>query len=205
MSAVQGSAEWLAERAGHATASRACDILAKIKTGEAMSRRKYRLQIVTERLTGIPVSGYKNAAMQWGNDTEPYARAAYEIKTGTACQEAGFIKHPSIEWVGMSPDGLIDDDGLLEIKCPESTTHLDWLEQRRAPPEHVPQMQFQMWVSGRQWVDFVSFDPRFPSHLQLFSHRVNRDNAFIKEIEIEVIQFLAEVTITMDRLSQEAA
>lgn len=190
---VQGTAEWLSERAGHCTASRAADVLARIQKGEAATRRKYRIQLCTERLTGIPVSGYQNAAMQWGTATEPEARMAFEAKHGALVQEVGFIKHPKLAWVGASPDGCIDDDGLIEIKCPESTTHLDWMTQERVPPEHVPQIQFQLWVTGRQWCEFASYDPRFPPHLRLFTAHVKRDEKYIENLAGEVCNFLAEI------------
>lgn len=189
----QRTPEWFAERAGCATASSFSDILAKVKTGEAAVRRKYRMKLLTERLTGISVQGYTNAAMQWGIETEPQAREAYEMLTGEIVEEVGFIRHPAVAWCGASPDGLVGDDGLLEIKCPESTTHLEWLDASRAPPEHVPQIQGQMWVTGRQWVDFLSFDPRFPEHLQCFLIRVLRDDAYIAMLQAEVEKFLAEV------------
>jgi len=197
---VQGSDAWFAERAGCATASRASDILAKIKTGEALTRRKYRIQVCTERLTGIPVQGYKSAAMQWGTDTEPMARLAYEARTGSLVIQTGFIKHTTIPFCGASPDGLLDNDGLIEIKCPESTTHITWLEEGRVPPEHLPQLNFQMWVTGRSYVDFVSYDPRFPPNLQLMIVRTKRDDAFIATLAAEVKQFLLECDQLVEKL-----
>lgn len=197
---AQGTSEWLAERAGHCTASRASDVLAKIKSGEAATRRKYRIQVCTERLTGVPVTGYQNAAMQWGTATEPDARSAYEAQTGVLVDQVGFIKHARLAWVGASPDGCIRPDGLVEIKCPESTTHLDWMTQERVPPEHIPQIQFQLWVTGRQYCDFVSYDPRFPEKLRLFIVRAERDDKFIETLETEVCQFLNEVDSLLARL-----
>jgi putative phage-type endonuclease len=198
---VQGSPEWLAERAGHVTASRAADVLSRIKTGEADTRRKYRIQVCTERLTGNPVQGYQNAAMLWGTMTEPDGRIAYEASTGAFVEEVGFIKHPEMPWVGASPDGHIGDDGMLEIKCPESTTHLEWMLEKRLPLKHRPQVQFQMWVTGRAWVDFVSYDPRFPEHLQLFVIRERRDDAYIANLETEVKRFLSDVQEMCDALA----
>lgn len=200
MNAPQRTEAWLAERAGHATASRFSDVLAKIKTGEAATRRKYRIQLLTERLTGNPVQGYVNAAMQWGTMTEPEARAAYEAHSGALVAEVGFIKHPRIQWCGASPDGLVDDDGMVEIKCPESTTHLEWLDAGTTPSEHVPQIQGQMWVTGRKWVDFVSYDPRFPAHLQLLVVRVPRDEIYITKLEAELVLFLREVQTAYNAL-----
>ena len=200
---AQGSVEWLAERAGCVTASRASDVLAKIKTGEAALRRKYRIQLTTERLTGIPVQGYVNAAMQWGTDTEPMARMAYEAARSVLVEETGFCKHPTIPYCGASPDGLLGDDGLVEIKCAESTTHVDWMTQGRVPPEHIPQMQFQLWVTGRKWCEFVSFDPRMPANLQLFVRRVERDEPYIKSLATEVISFLDDVEATIKQLERK--
>ena len=196
----QGTQEWLLERAGCATASRFADVMATIKTGEAASRRGYRMQLVTERLTGDPVQGYTNAAMQWGTDTEPFARQAYEARTGIIVEQTGFVKHKGIPWCGASPDGRVEDDGLVEIKCPESTTHLEWLEGGKVPSKHIPQIQGQMWVDNRQWCDFVSFDPRFPEKLQLFIVRVQRDDAYIAGLEKQVKEFLVEVDEMVQRL-----
>lgn len=196
----QGSPEWMKERAGHATASCFRDILARVKVGEAATRRKLRVRLVTERLTGIPIDGYQSAAMLWGTATEPQARMAYEAATGAVVLETGFLLHPAIEWCGASPDGLIGDDGLLELKCPESQTHLEWLEAGAVPSEHIPQIQGQMAVTGRQWVDFCSFDPRFPEHLQLFIVRVKRDDAYIEDLQKQIRVFLAEVEQMETRL-----
>lgn len=200
MNAPQRTAEWFAERAGCCTASRAADVLARIKTGEAATRRKYRIQLCTERLTGVPVQGYQNAAMLWGTETEPEARMAFEAERGAFVEEVGFCRHPEIVYCGASPDGTIGDEGLLEIKCPESTTHLEWMSQERVPPEHIPQIQFQLWVTGRKWCDFVSYDPRFPEHLRLYVVRVERDLKFIENLSAEVCNFLAEVDTLYHRL-----
>lgn len=201
---AQGTQEWLSERAGCATASRFADVMATIKIGEAASRRGYRMQLVTERLTGNPVQGYTNAAMQWGSDTEPLAREAYEVKTGVIVDQTGFIKHPGIQWCGASPDGFIEADGLVEIKCPESTTHLEWMEAGKVPGKHIPQIQGQMWVTDRQYCDFVSYDPRFPSNLQMFIVRVPRDDAYIKTLEAQVKMFLEETGEMVQRLLARA-
>ncbi len=158
------------------------------------------MQLVTERLTGNPVQGYTNAAMQWGTDQEPYAREAYEAHTGVLVDQVGFVPHKAIPWCGASPDGLIDDAGLVELKCPESTTHLEWLEAGKVPPKHMPQIQGQMWVTERQWCDFVSFDPRFPPNLQLFIVRAERDDDYIKTLESAVKDFLGGVEEMVNRL-----
>jgi len=200
MSAAQRTPEWYAERLGKATSSRAADILAKIKVGEAKTRQRYRSQLVVERLTQQPVPSYQNAAMLHGIETEAEARMSFESERGVLVQEVGFCVHPNFPMVGASPDGTIEDNGLLELKCPESMTHLDWMERGEMPTEHIPQVQFQMWVTGRKWVDFVSYDPRFPSGLQLFVVRVLRDDAYITELEKEVRVFLASVDSMVERL-----
>jgi putative phage-type endonuclease len=196
----QGGAEWLQERCGKATASRFSDVMAKVKVGEAATRRRYRMQLVTERLTGIPVEGYKNAAMVWGNEQEPFARIAFEATQGVIIKQSGFVAHQSIQNCGASPDGLIEEDGLLELKCPESTTHIEWMEGGKAPSEHIAQMQGQMAVTGRKYVQFASYDPRFPPSLQLFVVRVDRDPAYIEKLEKEVTAFLSEVDAMCERL-----
>lgn len=196
----QRTPEWFAQRAGHVTASRVADVLAKIKTGEAASRINYRAQLVAERLTGQPSESFSNAAMEWGVATEPMARAAYECHTGELVEEVGFIKHSSIEWSGASPDGLVGDIGLVEFKCPNTATHIDTLLAKVAPSKYIPQMQWQMACTDREWCDFVSFDPRLPEHLQLFVICVARNDKYIKTIEAEVIKFLTEVQDTIDKL-----
>jgi len=200
----QGSAEWLAARAGHVTASRLKDVLAKIKTGEAATRRTYRIQLVTERLTGLPQESYKNSAMEWGTATEPQARMAYEAATGRMVFEKGFLKHPELEWIGASPDGLVDDLGGIEIKCPyNSAVHVETI-MSKMPAEHVAQIQGCMWVTGRQWWDFVSFDPRMPAHLRLYVERVARDPEYIDMLATEVSHFLDEVAATTKTLMDRA-
>jgi putative phage-type endonuclease len=187
----QGTPEWLAARAGHATASRFSDILAKVKVGEAAGRQRYRWQLVTERLTGQPVEGYRNAAMERGQLLEPDARAAYEAQSGNLVAQVGFLSHK--EWVGCSPDGLVDADGGIEIKCPDNPViHVQTLH-GGMPSEHVAQVQGAMWVTGRKWWDFVSYDPRMPEKLQLYIQHVTRDEAYIEKLDAEVAAFLAEV------------
>lgn len=202
MNAPQGTAAWLQERAGFATASRLADVMAKIKTGEAASRANYRAELVAQRLTGQVQESFTNAAMTHGTETEPFARAAYEIKFGTIVNECGFIHHPVIEWSGASPDGLIDQDGLIEIKCPNTATHIDYLLKGVVPAKYQPQMLWQMACTGRQWCDFASYDPRMPKELQLFVVRFERDDEKIKEAEIAVIEFLNEVQQTVEALER---
>jgi YqaJ-like recombinase protein len=206
MNAPQGTEAWRIERAGHVTASRFDDVQSKIKTGEAATRLKYRLQVVTERLTGVPIDGFQSGPMRWGTETEPFGRMAYEAKTGILAAEAPFRKHRGHAWIGASPDGEIDADGVLEIKCPESTTHVAWLQDGpRLPPEHVAQVQGVLWVTERRWCDFVSFDPRMPERLQLFVVRVARDDAYIAALEKEVLAFAAECERMIEQLNRLAA
>ena len=205
MSAPQGSAEWLAARAGCLTASAIADMLAKTKTGEAASRANLRARLVAERLTGIPQDGFSNAAMQWGNEQEPFARAAYEIHSGNLVDQTGLVMHPSIPYAGASPDGLIDDCGLVEIKCPNTATHIEYLLSGATPKKYQPQMLWQMECTGRQWCDFVSFDPRMPEHLQLFVVRFERDEERLDDLRKEAIAFLAEVDALILQLTKKAA
>ena len=205
MSAPQGSAEWLAARAGCLTASAIADMLAKTKTGEAASRANLRARLVAERLTGIPQDGFSNAAMQWGNEQEPFARAAYEIHSGNLVDQTGLVMHPSIPYAGASPDGLIDDCGLVEIKCPNTATHIKYLLSGDAPKEYQPQMLWQMECTERKWCDFVSFDPRMPSHLQLFVVRFDRDEDRLNDVRAEAVKFLAEVDGLIKQLTKKAA
>lgn len=191
---IQGTDEWKAARAGKVTASRIPDVLSKIKTGEAASRRDYRFQILTEILTGQPQEdGFVNDAMRWGTEQEPYARAAYEVEKGILVEQVGLVIHPRIERGAASPDGLVEFDGMVEIKCPKTATHLDYLMAGVVPTKYQPQMLWQMACTGRQWCDFVSYDPRLPEDLQLFVRRFPRDEKRIQEIEAEVQSFLAEV------------
>ena len=201
MNAPQGTEAWFAERAGHVTASRLADVMAKVKSGEAASRINYKAEIVAQRLTGICEEGFTSAAMAWGTEQEPIARASYEIKKGIDVEQTGFIKHQSILWSGASPDGLVDSNGLVEIKCPNTATHIDYLLKGEPPAKYRPQMLWQMACTGREWCDFVSFDPRMPKHLQLFVVRFERDDTLIAEAEAEVMRFIAEVEEILAKLS----
>lgn len=198
----QKSEEWFKARLGKVTASRVADVLAKTKTGYSASRDNYMAQLVVERLTNTQAESFTNAAMQWGTDQEPFARAAYEVAQNVMVEETGLVDHPTIPMAGASPDGLIGEDGLVEIKCPNTATHIDTLLTQTVPAKYITQMQFQMACTGRQWCDFVSFDPRMPAKAQLFVKRVMRDEAFIKEIETEIKKFLAEVTAKVEQLNK---
>jgi len=196
----QGSVEWLQSRAGKVTASRISDVMAKIKTGESAARRDYKAQIIAEILTGRPQDdGYTNTAMQWGTDTEPLARVAYEAVTGVLVDQVGLVIHPTIERSGASPDGLVDR-GLVEIKCPKTATHLQYLLADTAPSQYQAQMLWQMACTERDWCDFVSFDPRLPENLQLKVIRFERDQKKIEEMEKEVLAFLAEADEIIEKL-----
>lgn len=196
----QGSEEWFKARIGKVTASRVADVLAKTKTGFSASRDNYMAQLICERLTNQKAEGFSNAAMQHGTDTEPLARAAYEDYADILVDEVGFVPHPSIQMAGASPDGLVGDDGLLEIKCPNTATHIDTLLSRAVPTKYNTQMQFQMACTGREWCDFVSFDNRLPKELQLFVKRVPREDMYIKLMEVEIIKFLNELDIKIAEL-----
>lgn len=203
----QGTPEWKAARAGKVTASRVADVMAKIKTGEAAARRDYKAQLVAEILTGTPQDdAFTNDAMRWGTEQEPFARAAYETTRGVLVDQVGLVIHPTIERGAASPDGIVDPDGLVEIKCPKTATHLSYLMAGTVPSQYQPQMLWQMACTDARWCDFVSFDPRLPEDLQLFVVRFNRDQARIDEMEAEVKAFLAEVDATLTRLrSREVA
>jgi len=189
----QRTDEWFESRLGKATASRIADIIAKTKTGPSASRENYAVQLVLERITQSKGESYTNAAMQWGTETEPMARQQYELKRGVFVDEVGFIDHPTIAMSGASPDGLVGADGLVEIKCPNSATHMETLVSRKIPQKYIPQMMWQMACTGRNWCDFVSFDPRFPENLQIFVERVEYDPTYARMLELEVTQFLDEV------------
>jgi putative phage-type endonuclease len=196
----QQTPEWFAQRLGKLTASRLADALAKTKSGWGASRANYMAQLVAERLTGVPAESYTNAVMQHGIDTEPLARAAYEFHTDRTVEPAGFIDHPVIEMTGASPDGLVGDDGLVEIKCPNTATHIETLLSGVIPSKYVLQMEWQMACSGRQWCDYISFDPRMPENMRLFIARQHRGEALIASLENDVIEFLGELDRKVDDL-----
>ena len=201
----QGSELWKLDRCGKATGSRAADIPAKIKTGEAAARRDYRVQLVIERLTGAPYeNGFVSKDMQFGIDQEPFARMAYEEATGLIVKEAGFLYLPDIA-AGCSVDGLISGGGLFEAKCPKSATHLTYILEKRVPPAYVPQLTHNLWITGEPFADFVSFDPRMPEHLQLFRVRMERNEDAIKAHEAEVLRFLKEVDELQATVQKKAA
>ena len=199
---IQGTPEWLAERAGKVTASMVSAVLAKPETA---GYRDYQAQLVAEILTGKPQgSDYTNAAMQFGTEMEPLARSAYEAETGFSVDEVGFCQHPTIDRAGASPDGLVGNSGLVEIKCPKVATHLAYLIAGVVPAGYKNQMLWQMACTGRDWCDFASFRPDLPEHLQLFIVRFKRDPERIKELETAVVAFLDSVDKMINQLKKVA-
>ena len=200
---IQGSPEWKQARCGFVTASRMSDVLATIKKGEAASRRNYKAELVGETLTGQAAEGYVSKEMRNGAPWTPKPfvyRAAYEFRADVMVEQVGFVVHPNIQRFGASPDGLVGPDGLVEIKCPNTATHLDWILANEVPSEHQWQMVAEMACTGRQWVDFVSFDPRLPQHLQLFVKRFSRKESEIVVVENEAQRMIADVDGILARL-----
>lgn len=200
-----GSAEWLRVRCGIVTASRLYDVVKTIGKGKAYSaaRANYRADLVAEILTGRATQHYVTPEMKWGIEQEQYARAAYEVAQDVMVETCGFVLHPSIDRFGASPDGLIGADGLVQIKCPNTTNHLEWLREGVVPLEHAPQMLAEMACTGRQWNDFVSFDPRLPPDLQLFICRFHREDPLVAALEQEVVKFTAEIDALIAQLPRQ--
>lgn len=197
----QRSEDWFSIRLGKVTASCISKVTAKTKTGWGAERANYKAQLVAERLTGQRQESFTNAAMQWGVDTEAEARTAYAFLEGQKVIEEAFTVHPTIADAGASPDGLVGTDGLVEIKCPNTATHIDTLKGGSIPAKYVGQMQWQMACTGRQWCDFVSYDPRMPEEMRLFVRRLHRDEAEIDFLEASVLAFLAEVEADVSTLT----
>lgn len=216
---TQGTSDWLRDRVGFVTASRFCHVIGKGTKGQYLKAREdYLIEVVTERLTGEPVMRSHGHIGEAGKTLEYYARIAFEAETGLMVRETDFVRSPFLEWVGGSPDGLINDDGLLEIKCPASSVvHLKTVIADCMPEEHRAQVQGNLWITNRQWAEFVSFDARMPEHLRLFHQRIERDEKFIEELSKEVVSFLKEVetfiaklpkpgsTYMLDRLKESVA
>lgn len=198
----QGTKEWVKARLGKCTASRIADVIARTKSGYGAGRANYMAELVAERLTDEQFATYTNAAMQWGVDTEPQARVAYEFMEGVKVELAGFVEHPNIAMAGASPDGFVGEDGLVEIKCPKTATHIETLLGGTVPGKYIVQMQWQMACTGRKWCDFVSFDPRMPESMSLFVKRVKRDDKQIAELSGEIVLFLEEVYKTVRELNE---
>jgi len=190
---MQRTREWFDARLGRVTASRVADVIARTKTGYSAKRKDYLWDLVVERLTREPTTTFETHQMRWGMDTEPLARAAYEAQTGALVEETGFVLHPAIKDAGASPDGLVGDDGLIEIKCPTTATHLQTMANDGPDERYIPQMMWQMACTQRAWCDFVSFDPRVGEPLSFFSVRVYRNDATVRLMESEVVDFLAAI------------
>ena len=197
----QGTEEWFSARLGKVTASRVADVIAKTKSGYSASRDNYMAQLICERLTGQKGESFTNAAMQWGSETEPLARSAYEAYADLMVEEVGFVPHPKIKMAGASPDGLVGLFGMLEIKAPQTNTHIETLLSQSVPTKYITQMQWQMRCCERQWCDFVSFDPRLPQELQLFVKRVEFDASYVAMLEEEVNLFLKELDEKVNKLT----
>lgn len=201
----QGTDEWKALRCGKATASRIADIMRKTKSGVSASRARYMGELVAERLTGRPNESFKSADMEWGNVTEEEARNAYAFDRDAVLEAVAFVDHPHIPMCGASPDRLVVPDGLVEIKCPASHTHIATLLGAPIDPDYIVQMQWQMSCTDRKWCDWVSYDPRLPGEMALFVKRIHRDEAVIRELECEVSKFLDEVSTTVSKLTEKYA
>ena len=197
----QRTDDWYKARLGKVTASRVADVIAKTKVGYGASRDSYMADLIVERLTGQKTSSFTNAAMEWGTQTEPEARTAYSARTGELVEEVGFIDHPTIAGAGASPDGIVGDL-LVELKCPNTNTHLEYIFAGKPPAKYVTQMQWQMACTGKTACDFASYDPRLPEHLRLFVVRVPRDDKYITELETEVRKFLAELEEKITKLKE---
>lgn len=202
---IQGSDAWFAARVGRVTASRVADVIARTKTGWGASRANYMAELVAERLTGVAAERFVSGPMLHGIDNEADARVAYEFMGGVPVTQVGFIDHPSIEMSGASPDGLVGEDGLVEIKCPNTATHLDTLLGEAIAGKYVTQMQWQLACTGRDWCDFVSFDPRLPEGMRIVIKRVPRSASMIAGLETDVSAFLAELADKVERLRHIAA
>jgi putative phage-type endonuclease len=198
----QGTQEWKMLRLGKVTASRVADVIAKTKSGYGASRENYMAQLICERLAETVAESYTNAAMLHGTETEPLARAAYESYADVLVDEVAFVPHPIIEMAGASPDGLVGEYGLLEIKCPNTATHIDTLLNNQVPTKYFTQMQWQMACTRRAWCDFVSFDPRLPNGLQLFVKRVEYDTEYAEMLASEVFDFLQELDAKIFKLNE---
>ena len=197
---IQGSPEWHALRIGKVTASRVADVVATTKSGPSASRTNYMAELLVERLTGQAPARFTNAAMDWGTATEPDARDAYAFYSGNGVELVGFVDHPTISMSGASPDGRVGGDGLIEIKCPNTATHIETLLGGTVPSKYRTQMQWQMACEGRAWCDFVSYDPRMPESMRLFVRRIEREPSTIADLEREVKAFLSDLDAKIARL-----
>ena len=196
----QGSDEWLKHRAGKVTASRVADIIRKTKTGISASRNTYLGELVAERLSGQPTPTFKSKPMEWGSETEAEARAFYAFMNDVDPVRVGLVLHPAIEMAAASPDSLVAEDGMIEIKCPNSATHIRTLLGAEIEPDYLTQIQWQFACTGRKWCDFISYDPRMSEDMRMHTVRIHRDLDRITELEREVVKFLYEVDNTISKL-----
>ena len=205
----QHSAEWLEMRKGMVTGSMVAAAIGRMKkqpkegpVAYLQCREDYMFDLAVTRLTGQMPDRYVSKAMEYGTENEQFARAAYEMEFDVMVGEVGFAMHPKIDWFGASPDCLVGDDCVLEIKCPNSATHLEYLMGGVVPEKYIPQMQAEMLCAERKWCDFVSFDPRMPKNIRLFVRRLERDDAKLKELEFEVCKFLLELAVLMEKIEK---
>lgn len=199
----QRTPEWFLARLGKVTASSIADVMAEGKGGgPSASRANYMAQLAAERLTGVVNESYSSRAIQHGIDTEAEALSAYQMTEGVTVTAVGFVQHPHIAMAGASPDGLCDDSGLVEIKCPNTATHISTLTGGSIDGRYIKQMQWQMACTDRQWCDFVSYDPRLPGSLKLHVERVSRDDAMIEKMEQAAVTFLAELDTMVEDLKR---
>ena len=197
----QGSLEWRMARLGHISGSSISDVMSK---GKGITRKNLMMKLLAERLTGTTAdNSWVSPSMEWGVEQEPFARMEYEVSRETFVEKTGFWKHPTIQWLGASPDGLVGSDGLVEIKCPNSTTHLEYIFNDEVPNTYYNQIQCQLWVTDRLWCDFISYDPRIQKESKrMFVKRCIRDDKLIAEMEVEVKAFLAELDNLITKLGE---
>lgn len=193
--AEQGSAEWHIDRAGCATASAFIDIIAVSKSnGKPLKARDdYMWKLATERIYQTPTESVTAKSMEWGKELEPFAKQAYEMQTGSIVVDSGFVPHREIAYCGASPDGLILTTGGIEIKCPKDRRIHMQTWRNGMPPDHIPQVQGNIWVNDREWWDFISYDPRAPEGFRLYVQRIMRNDVYIKVLKSHVTDFLDEV------------
>lgn len=196
----QRTDDWFAARLGKITASRIADILQVAGKPETAKRRNYRTELICERLTGVRSESYTNEAMQRGIDLEPVARSVFEMYKLVTVVEVGFIDHPSIPMAGASPDGLIGDDAIIEIKCPQPNTHVETLMDGKVPTKYIPQIQWQLACTGRKVCYFTSYCPEMGNNLELAVFTVPRDDTYIKMLETEVERFNNEIETYLEQL-----
>jgi hypothetical protein len=190
-------------RLGKLTASRMADAIATTKSGFAASRDNLMTEYLLERLTGVPTENFTNAYMQWGIEREPEAREAYALSTFATIEQVGFVDHPTIGNFGCSPDGLVEDEGMIQIKCPSTKVHVSTLLGSPISSNYLTQIQVEMACTGRKWSDYVSYDPRVPEPMRLFVKRIHRDDILITKLEKQAIVFLQELDEMLEALKSK--